>query len=141
MSEQPTYKELLNQITGFETELDEARNEIEELKIRLRDANDAKNQKNDPVVMDEEALKFAMAESKIDILEAFEYYLSQSSPACTMLENATNEYPEVGSIIEFLISSILTDIDSTWTRKKLIRFAIDVLQSDLDGAVDAKRGM
>lgn len=141
MSEQPTYKELLNQVINLETKLDKARNEIDGLQIRLRNADDAKNQKNDPIVMDEEALKFAMAESKIDILEAFEYYLSQSSPACTLLETATNEYPEIGSIIEFLISSILTDIDSSWTRKKLIQFAIDVLQSDLDGAVDAKRGM
>ncbi|MDM8517513.1 hypothetical protein QUF76_15055 [Desulfobacterales bacterium HSG16] len=141
MREQPTYKELLNQVTNLETKLDEAQNEIDGLQTRLRDADNAKNQKNDPVMMDEEALKFAMAESKIDILEAFEYYLSQSSPACTLLETATNEYPEIGSIIEFLISSILTDIDSTWTRKKLIQFAIDVLQSDLDGAVDAKRGM
>ncbi len=134
MSEQPIHQELLNRVTSLTAELDEARKEIEDLKAQLAAC---------PYFpkggFGAEDLQFAMAESKIDILEAFEYYLSQSSPACTMLDNAINEFPEIGPVIEYLISSVLTDIDTTWTRKKLIQFAIEVLQSDLDGAVDAKR--
>lgn len=79
-------------------------------------------------------LDFVNAEKRINFMEAYEYYISESFPVSHILNDTISKYPHLEPILEVLVSSIAGAIDKTWTKEDIIEYAIDILQNEVRAA-------
>ncbi len=91
------------------------------------------NPDNDFLPLNEDDMDFLDAQKKIDMLEAYEYYLSESCPVSNMLNNAITEYPNLEPVFEIMLEGVLSELKPQWTGKDIMECVIRLLQKELAG--------
>ncbi len=133
MDKKPTYEELEKKVRMLEDEVRMLK-QMEKYLFEISDkqAEDKiELQENSFAPLDEQEINFAIVEKNIDILQGYEYYLSESFPVSNILNNAINEFPKLESVLELLISNLACSMDKKWTRKEIIEYAINVLKDEI----------
>ncbi|MCP4344314.1 MAG: hypothetical protein GY795_02170 [Desulfobacterales bacterium] len=133
MDKKPTYEELEKKVRMLEDEV----RMLKQMEKYLFESSQKQAQDNTEfqedsfASLDEQEISFAIAEKNIDILQGYEYYLSESFPVSNILNNAVSEFPKLESVLELLISNLACSIDKKWTRKQIIEYAIKVLNDEI----------
>ncbi len=133
MDKKPTYEELEKKVRMLEDEVRMLK-QMEKYLFEISDkqAEDKiELQENSFAPLDEQEINFAIVEKNIDILQGYEYYLSESFPVSNILNNAISEFPKLESVLELLISNLACSMDEKWTRKEIIEYAINVLKDEI----------
>ncbi|MCP4106127.1 MAG: hypothetical protein GY749_11400 [Desulfobacteraceae bacterium] len=133
MDKKPTYEELEKKVRILEDEVRMLKQMEKYLfESSQKQAEDKTEFQEDSFAsLDEQEISFAIAEKNIDILQGYEYYLSESFPVSNILNNAVSEFPKLESVLELLISNLACSIDKKWTRKQIIEYAIKVLNDEI----------
>ena len=76
--------------------------------------------------------EFEEVRKKIDILERYEIYLSETFPAKGLLEETIAKQPELETILEKLVTRLVGAIDYDMTKKEILDCAITILRSEID---------
>ncbi len=133
MDKKPTYEELEKKVRILEDEVRMLKQMEKYLfESSQKQAEDKTEFQEDSFAsLDEQEISFAIAEKNIDMLQGYEYYLSESFPVSNILNNAVSEFPKLESVLELLISNLACSIDKKWTRKQIIEYAIKVLNDEI----------
>lgn len=130
MDKKPTYEELEQKIRILENEILMLKRMEEYLfeSTGQKTKHEANSQENRFISLDEQDIDFAIAEKNINMLQAYEYYLSESFPVSNILNNTIQEFPEVEPVLEVLISNLACTITEKWTKQEIIEHSINVLE-------------
>lgn len=133
MEKKPTYEELEERVRDLECKIDLYKQTEKELLAQTQsDRENECEESGFSSLDDDEEMQYLLADEKIRIMEAYEYYLSESSPITNTLNNAIGEFPVLEPILEKLLSHILGAMDSKFTEKEILIRLIDFLKIESD---------
>lgn len=89
------------------------------------------NSESDFIPLNEDDMDYLDAQKKIEMLEAYEYYLSESCPVSTMLNNAITEYPDLEPVFEMMLKGVLSELKKEWNRKDIMECVVRILRKEL----------
>ncbi len=131
MEEKPTYEELENRIKDLENIIEMMKQSEKDMLIQMHRGEKPGECEQDFESLDEEDMKYVLADEKIRILEEYEYYLSASSPLANSLNNAISEFPILEPVLSKILGNLLRNVDDKMIEPEIIECLIDFLRDEL----------